>query len=281
MPGKVIDNAARKRGGLRPDGAAARADDAARRRFAPRMGVTPGTEWHFQAPKIIRDQDFTESCAGQACAAAVDALLPGPPWCSARSLWLDALRREGLPPDANVGTEFAFVLSGLVARGWDPLQPGEDSRPLPTEWWRAESLADEMFAADHRQNGKIERSRVLEEGSDRVWVVAAALADPRLAVVYGGGTTAKYGAFVGDPDRPAQVLGTDFLGGSDGGHARRLLGWYRDPATGNFVFVEQNSWSLNWGGCRLPNGQWLRGCCLVSEVVVIGAWDVHVLELRP
>jgi hypothetical protein len=281
MTNKTIsNNPIKRRGlGLLPDTKESRVEDAIRRRFKPRMGVSAGTEWIVKTPKFIRDQAMTESCAGQSVAAAVDGQIKGPPWCSARSLWLDSLRRDGLPPDSNFGTKFSYILTSLTERGWDPYRENEDSSPLPTDWQHTESLEDEMFAADHRQPGKILRSRIVEENDDRVKVVASALADPKTEVVYGGGTRTPYINFRGDTSSPAQILDTRYLGGFDGGHGRRLIGFYRNPSNGEFVFIEQNSWGEHWGGCLLPSGRWLYGCCLVSKQVVIEAWDVHVLEL--
>jgi hypothetical protein len=229
-----------------------------------------------QAIAWIRQQPRFGSCAGESCAAVVDGLVGGPPYASGISIWREARRRQGRIDHIEEGTQLVHAIEGLVYRGWDPYREGE-------EWDEEEAglgapdagddLSDELFAHDTHDEHMV-RYRIGGVGADRLDAVDAAL-ETGLGVVIGTGTTSRYWDFTGDPSKEDTIIGTDAMGGETGGHAQRIAG--RSHRIGRRIYLVQNSWSVWWGGCYLPDGLWQAGCCWADESVLGAAWDVWAI----
>jgi len=245
------------------------------------------TESDFIQPiRWIRAQPKFPDCVGQTFAEIVDALgydgnLPEPTWASGVSIWRDARRRQGLIEAIEIGTRLEYAVDSLVLRGWDPYREGEDYDDIEAGKGAApagDDLADEMFADDKRLAKDIKRYRILGLGSGvldqvdealrRGWGVGVGTGLSDLFLNYQQRT----------PDQPEHVLGLDFIGGTENGHAQRVAG--RGTYNGRRKYLLQNSWTESFAGCHAPDGGWLPGCVWADEAVIVGAHDVHVLEIR-
>ena len=219
-------------------------------------------------------------CVGCTVSGFVDATLPEPPWASAVSLWREARRRQGKIEQIEEGTRLEYAIEGLITRGWDPYREGEDvddeeagkGAPLA-----GDDLADEMFAYDKRLARDIKRYRILGFGSGVLDALDEALRRG-WGVGIGTGLLPAYFTHARTPDQPEMVLGTDYMGGHTNNHAQRVAG--RADYNGRRKYVIQNSWGAGFGGCHAPDGTWLPGCVWVDEDVILGAHDVHVVEIR-
>jgi hypothetical protein len=239
------------------------------------------TESDFvQTIRWIRDQPAFPNCVGQSLASCIDATLPGPTWSSGVSIWREARRRQGLIEVIELGTRLEYAIEGLIARGWDPYREGEDTdeeeagRGAPLA---GDDLGDEMFADDKRLAKDIARYRIFGFGSGVLDEVDEALRRG-WGVQIGSGLLPNFMAHVRLPEQPEQVLGTDYIGGNKDNHAMRVAG--RGTYDGRRKYLITNSWTTWWGGCHAPDGTWLGGCVWVDEDVILGAHDVHVLEVR-
>lgn len=239
----------------------------AKKAYAGREFVCKGTGAGGVLQRIVsvRDQLAKPSCVGQALASCVDALDPraARQQSSAVDLWVDARRRQGNLEEVKDGTRLEYALDSLVERGWSPYIEGEDSRPLKDDG-RIDSLAGELAAFDHRSAG-VEHFTIEQ---NRVRSIIDALSLGR-GVVISTGTRPSYFT------PPMQtVLGPDYLGGAENGHAQRVVGY--DPQREAFIVL--NSWGANWGGCVASFGVVLPGCVFVSHGVIESAWDIDVID---
>jgi hypothetical protein len=223
---------------------------------------------------LIRYQSFP-SCAGESLAACIDAIEGDDTTASGISIWREARRRQGRIEQIDEGTRLQYAVSGLIFRGWDPYQPGEEDDFEEAGLGAPDAgddLFDEMFADDHRAAGWI-RYRIMYDQGDRV---DGALSLPQtMGVVIGTGTREAFQRFRGDINQADVILDTDHLGGDHDGHAMRIAGRFYQG--GRRTYLLQNSWSRQWGGCHLPDGTFLPGCCWVDERVLQSAWDIHVI----
>lgn len=244
------------------------------------------TEDAFVQPiRWIRDQRSFPSCVGQTVASMIDALgydggLPVPIWASAVSIWREARRRQGLIEVIELGTRLEYAFDGLVGRGWDPYREGEDTDEVEAGKGASpagDDLFDEMFADDKRMPKDVNRYRIIGLGSAVLDAVDEALRCG-WGVGIGSGLLDPFMHYpTRTPDEPEQVLGTDYLGGTNNRHAQRVAG--RGTHNGRRKYLLQNSWSPQFGGCHAPDGGWLMGCTWVDEAVIVGAHDIHVLQV--
>ncbi|HMJ52094.1 MAG TPA: hypothetical protein VK540_08455 [Polyangiaceae bacterium] len=239
----------------------------------------------IQPIRFVRDQPKFPCCVGQTWAECLDALgyeggLPDPTWASGVSIWREARRRQGLIEVIELGTRLEYAIEGLIGRGWDPYREGEDIDDEEAGKGAApagDDLDDEMFADGARLAKDIQRYRILGLGSGVLDAVDEALRRG-WGVGIGTGLLPPFFAHKRVPEQAEQVLGTDYIGGSKDNHAMRVagLGAYE----GRRKYLVQNHWSVFWGGCHSPDGGWLPGCCWVDENVIVGAHDVHVMEVK-
>ena len=271
--------------GLAPDREESRTQDAAERNFAahtlgPRVLAASDT---IQNIAWVRNQRAFPSCVGQAFAECIDAKRQEEPWASAVSIWREARRRQGRTERIGEGTRLEYAVAGLINRGWDPYVSGEDASTEEAGLAAAEAgddLDDELFAHDKRMTGDLERYRVVERGADKLDIIDEALMRD-FGVVIGTGLRDPFFRFRGDPLLDDEVLDTAHIGGGDNGHAMRVVGRAQHPqARSRRKYLIQNSWSSRWGGCRLPSGLWVAGCCWADETAIASCWDAHVLEVK-
>lgn len=251
------------------------------------FGKTSGTylisyasEVEFAQPiRWIRDQPVFPDCVGESIAECIDATLPSPPWASGVSIWRDARRRQGLIETIDVGTRIEYAVDALLSRGWDPYRQGEERDEVEAGKGAppaGDDLADEMFAADKVLSDEFLRYRIFGLGASLLDAVDEALRRD-FGIIIGTGLREPFMNFSKTPDDPEQVLGTDFIGGSENNHAQRVAG--RGVYGGRRRYLVQNHWSKAWGGCRLPSGIWQPGCSWVDEEVVAASFDIHVVQL--
>jgi hypothetical protein len=233
-----------------------------------------------QPVRLVRNQWAFPSCVGQTIAACVDATRKEPPWASAVSIWREARRRQGLIEVIELGTRLEYAIEGLIGRGWDPYREGEDGDEVEAGKGAppaGDDLDDEMDADDNRQPHDIHRYRIIGAGGGVLDELVEALRRG-WGVAIGTGLTDAFFSHVGSPDTPDLVLGLEHMSGSKNLHATRIFGSHR--IDGRYECLLQNSWGEGWGGCHAPDGTWLPGCVWVDEDVIVGANDVHVVEVR-
>jgi hypothetical protein len=260
--------------GCRPDSVLQWQTDMRLRPFLPTGSAAP--ESLIQPVAWIREQPLLGDCTGEAWAACLDAVHGAPPWASGVAIWREALRRGGYPIEADQGAPLATAADGLIARGWSPYRPGE--------WTDLESarlgpdLADELAATDRRQFAAI-RYRIGQEGAARLEAVRDALSRG-FGLVMGTTVRAPFQALRAVTSGDLVTVGTDLLGSGSpqDGHALRLIGWTVED--GEMVGYGQNSWGEDWGGCTAPDGTtWLPGCFRMRAAVILGAFDLHALQV--
>lgn len=262
--------------GLAPDRPETRERDASERPYAGVLEL--GGAGPVQPIAWIRDQR-RPSCVGQSLAAPIDAVLGAPPWASAVSIWREARRRQGRIEQINEGTRFEYALEGLALRGWDNYRWDEEDDAVEAGLGAppaGDDLADELDAFDRRAPN-MQRWRIVGVGADLPDGVEDAVRNG-LGVVIGTGLRQPFFEYRSSPDLKDAILGPEFVGGNSNGHGMRIAGI--DWRDGRRVFLLQNSWGVDFGGCHLPNGQWQPGCCWVSEAVIVDAWDLHAFEVR-
>lgn len=277
--------------GAHPDRETSRDRDAIDFNFAKTTSdliAAYASEADFVQPiRWIRSQPRFPNCVGQTIAACVDAKLPDPlesahptVLASGVSIWREARRRQGLIEVIELGTRLEYAIEGLITRGWDPYRDGEDldeeeagkGAPLA-----GDDLADEMAAYDNRLARDIKRYRIIGFGGGMLDEVDEALRRG-LGVGIGTGLLAPFFSHRSSPGQSDQVLGVDYMGGHKDNHAQRVAG--RGTYDGRRKYLVQNSWGDDWSGCHAPDGNWLPGCVWVDEDVIVGAHDVHVVEVR-
>ena len=268
--------------GALPDRESSRERDKSEFNFDVTVGVHVASDTDFVQPiRWIREQPKFPCCVGETCAAIIDAPLPGPPWASGVSIWREARRRQGLIEVIEIGTRLEYAFDGLVERGWDPYREGEEvddeeaGRGAPPA---GDDLTDEMAAYDNRLAKDVKRYRILGFGSGVLDAVDEALRRG-WGIGIGTGLLPPFFAHARTPEQPEQVIGTDYMGGNKDNHAQRVAGrgTYNN---GRRKYLVQNSHGIRYGGCHAPDGTWLPGCAWVDEDVIVGAHDVHVLEVR-
>ncbi len=265
--------------GLAPDRYEARNLDRSEHNFRDAAFGLSTSDTIIQPVARLQDQGSRPSCVGNAFAACVDARRGGAPWASAVSIWREARRRQDEIENILDGTRLEYAVAGLADRGWDPYVDGEETDDVEAGLGAPDAgddLADELFAHDKRAIGMI-RYRISESGTELFDAVDAALEND-LGVVFGTGVKDPYFDYSGDPDMRDLILGSGYLGGSENGHAQRVIGTATLGGATKVYYV-QNSWGA-WGGCHGPSGIWMPGCCIVSPVVLLDAWDVHVIQVH-
>ena len=221
------------------------------------------------------------SCVGQLLAEWVDATTRTVPWASAVSLWREARRRQGQIENILAGTRIEYAVEGLIHRGWDDYEPGEEQDETEAGMDAppaGDDLRDELFAHDKHQHGKHYRIADVRE-QDILDSVDAALA---LGFGVGGGFGLKdpFFGFQGDPNQTEELLDATYIGGFANGHALRIYGRFVSQQ-GDRCYLVQNSWGTSWGGTYNPaTGQWDRGCFAARGAVIADAWDLHVFEVQ-
>lgn len=238
------------------------------------------TEPDFVQPiRWIHEQPKFGSCVGESCSAMIEAPRAGPR-VSGVSIWREARRRQGRVEVIEIGTRFEYAVDGLVERGWDPYRDGEETdeeeagKGAPPA---GDDLGDEMFADDKRLGKDLKRYRILGLGSAVLDAVDEALRRG-WGVGIGSGLLTPFFHYARTPDQPEHVLGVDYMGGHKDNHAQRVAG-RAITKDGRREYLVQNSWGTDWGGCHAPDGSWLAGCAWVDEAVIVGAHDVHVVQV--
>jgi hypothetical protein len=242
-------------------------------------GVRIGNDAFTQPMAWLRDQPVFPDCTGESVCAYVDSTLAGPPWASAVSIWRDARRRQGKIEQIDIGTRIEYAIESLVSRGWDPYRPGEEHDEV--EAGKGAPLAgddidDEMFAYDKMLPDGLARYRILGLGSTVLDAVDEALRRG-FGVILGTFLAPPFLSYVGSSADPLVVLGREFFSGYANGHAMRVRG--RMVVAGRRIYLIQNSWSRAWGGCHGPDGTWQPGCVWVDETAIVGALDIHVVQV--
>lgn len=218
----------------------------------------------------VQNQGRAPACVGYSWAACIDAFTGGDPLCSGVSIWREARRRQGEIEHIDEGTRLEYALDGLVARGWDPYRPGEEEDAI--EAGRQDDLADELFAAD--QHVSLSRVRYRIDPKDAIESIEVALSRGD-GVVFAAGIREPYYRHQGADKQLDRVLGTESIGGDDNRHAMRVAGMWRNG--GRRIFLLHNSWGKKWGGCHLPTGHFVDGCCWVDETALRQTDDLSVL----
>jgi hypothetical protein len=268
------------------------------RTTSPAKLVFPASETDFvQVIPAIRSQPLFPNCVGQTGAEWIDALIDvqlldrlaagelacqpqiGLQHASGVSIWREARRRQGALEQIDIGTRFEYAVEGLVERGWDPYREGEDTDEEEAGKGAdpaGDDLEDEMDAADHRVSKHLARYRILGFGSRVLDSIDEAL---RRGLGVGIGTflAQPFMDYVGDPNRIDVILGPEFFACHANAHAQRVVG--RAIGYGRRKYLLQNHWGTNWGGCHLPDGTWQPGCSWVDESVIVGANDIHVMQI--
>jgi hypothetical protein len=269
------------------------------RTTSPAKLVHPGSENEFwQTIPAIRRQPKFPNCVGQTFAACIDASidsrLPSDPdvssvpkrgeqHASGVSIWREARRRQGLIEQIEFGTRFEYAVDGLVARGWDAYRDGEDTDEEEAGVGAApagDDLADEMEAFDNRVGKPLARYRIFGVGSGVLDAVDEALRrGDNWGVAIGTFLAEPFFLHVGDPNGIDVTLGWEFFSGFKNAHAQRICG--RALGYGNRrKYLLQNSHGVARGGAHLPDGTWQPGCNWVDESVIVGANDIHVIQLK-
>lgn len=229
----------------------------------------------------VRDQPKFPDCVGEGTSAYIDSKLPGPPWSSAVSIWRDARRRQGRIEQIELGTRIEYAVESLLKRGWDPYRPGEETdeeeagKGAPDA---GDDLDDELFAYDERLPKGLARYRIIGVGSAVLDAVDEALRRD-FGVLIGTYLAAPFLSHMRTEGEPEIILGKPYFAGAANSHAMRVRGVW--VVNGRRVYLIQNSWGRNFGGCYTPDGVWQPGCVLVDEAVIVACHDVHVLELPP
>jgi hypothetical protein len=204
------------------------------------------------------------------CAIA-EAAIGIPPHLSWVRIWTDARSRDGSLKDTDAGTWFSSAVESVTKRGLDPEEPGEWSNV--EEMTQPDDLASELAADDRRQVGSERwRATSLDAVEDAL--------SRGLGVAIAAGVKGPYFDFFGarrSPDDADVVLTNSALGGYSNGHEQRLIAVSRED--GRRVWVIQNSWGHS-GGCHMPDGTFAPGCAKVDDSVLLGAWDIDVIEIR-
>jgi len=269
--------------GALPDRQDTRDQDASERDFSKQAAfgaIRINDDAFVQAMAWVRDQPWFPDCVGESVAAFIDSKLPAAPWASAVSIWREARRRQGKIEQIDIGTRIQYAVQGLVHRGWDPYRPGEEQDEVEAGKGAplaGDDLEDEMFAYDKRVPEGLERYRIIGVRAAVLDAVDEALRRD-FGVIIGTFLVPAFMAHVQTPDQADIVLGTDYFSGLLNSHAMRVRG--RAVTTGGRrVYMLQNSWSRNWGGCHAPDGSWQPGCVWIDETALANAHDVHVLQL--
>lgn len=222
----------------------------------------------------VLDQLILPACVGTTACACGEAVYGIPPHLSWVRLWADARLRDGDLHDPELGTWFSSAIESIMVRGFDREEPGEWDRL--EEMTEPDDLDSEMDAHDRRQPNT-EHWRAPDGDLD---AIDDALARG-LGVGVGTGVRDPYLEFFSrarDPSEPDVLLNTSALGSFSNGHEQRVLGV--DKVGGLRHYFIQNSWGLR-GGVHLPNGIFQLGLARVSETVMLTAWDVDVLLIKP
>lgn len=241
------------------------------------------------------NQRSRPSCVGWAFAAGINSVIAskldvptkntgtaptGIQWCSGIGIWRDAHRRQNILKETHRGTRLQYACDSLERRGWDPYWPGEELNE--DEASGHDSIFEEMQAHDKR-SAVDSRRRIWRTGSDRIDQIAAALTDKSLVVVGAWYLRDSFFRVRGDESTDAdQPLPESIFGGGDNSHAMSVQGIR--VIDGRRQLLIQNPWGTGWGGCFLPNGQWVRGCAWVVEAAVAESaccHDMMVMRVRP
>ena len=226
----------------------------------------------------IRDQPKYGDCAGESMAGGVDGVMRSPPWCSGVDLWRGARVRDGYPiGDLEEGTTLASIAAELTNRGWGQYQNGEEQDDQHAG--RIDTTESDIWAADHR----LTIHRRIEPGHYEGLVEG--LLTERSAIQFGSGLDPAYMQFVGDQTGTSLpvAIPDDWIAGDENGHAQRYAGYWDNPPDTEYPgtpwLLVQNSWSIAWGGCRLPDGRWQRGCIWQRASGLRNVWDIHMAVL--
>ena len=247
------------------------------------LGASYSTDTDFVHPIYwIGSQPKFPDCVGETCSEIVGAAFPADsPRPSGVSIWREARRRQGEIEIIDEGTRLEYAFEGLVMRGWDPYRPGEETDDVEAGKGAApagDDLGDEMFAYDKRLNQNVQRFRILGVGSDILdQVVEVLRRGPTWGLGVGMFLADKFFDVVGDPNGPDDALDESFFAGDKNGHAMRPAGMR--VRNGELEILLQNHWTVAWGGCRLPDGTWQPGCVWVSGKALVGANDIHALQV--
>ena len=276
-----------------PDPQSVRGKEADERPFYPQatrlMFVDAAETIVRPIGRILRQPRFP-CCTGQGIAGGIDWRLlrdnrrhprtSERVWVSGVSVWREARRRaRGTVADITAGAYAWAALDGVAHRGWDPWRPGEDT---DTEEAGAgappagDDLQDELWAGDTRHR-EMPRWRVTETNGYDLWeAVHAALSDPTLEVVFGGGCRDGFFNLRPHPDAADVIVTSEERGGDTNGHLERIFGVTIED--GRPLALVQGSWSEGFAGCHLPDGRFQRGCYKADVSVLAAAWDAHVFQ---
>ena len=238
----------------------------------------PLLPWVIQPLRRVINQGQTTRCAAATVASVVEAARGySDPYVDLSDLYRECLRLDGTLATPDAGTYPATAARVLIERGY-VLRAGNDV-VLSTDQ-QVETADDALDAADletptttHQAIDPADSAAVAQVCSDLV-------AD--VGVATGGGTTSVLDRYRGVPDgAPIDdvPLGTEALGGDDGGHALRILGYWVHPTHG-LLFLYVNSWGVAWGGCHRPDGTWLPGCFWGTADTLGTRWNVDALRIR-
>ena len=242
----------------------------------PRSIETMVTAYGLSAQQSIYSihEQQQPSCLGEALAACIEAKVKLR--VSAIGIWREARRRQGKLEEIT-GSRIEYGLEGLVFRGWDPYEPGEELNL--DEMLRNDDLDSEMAAFDNKEPDlEFHRIDTDRTTSAVLFDIDAAL-KAGCGVVVGSGITQSYMNYHASSPASERVLGTDAMGGDQNGHAQRIFAMRLMP-DGTRQYGVQGSWGVNWGGMTLADGTWQPGCCWVKQEVLLGVWDIHTVKFR-
>lgn len=216
------------------------------------------------------DQPRFPDCVGEATASMVEGARPDWGPISGVRLWTDARRRDARLHAIDEGTYPTLAFESLRSLGPVSYRPGEETEDNYAR--RIETWQEGQEAWARRQKEVwLDHYALDPADSETPEMLRRLLAAGWQASISTGTTTLYQRRGAQDALDPA---GVDELGGDDGGHNQRVIGW-----ASNGWWLIQNSWGSGWGGAIFRD-RILYGAAPVLPEVLAAAWEIHAIRVR-